>query len=219
MANETLNAAITGEPAQTTNLNNANGNGANTNPETVSKADYDALQSKVNSFAATIRRLQEGKETPVAVVPPKDSKAEDVITQRLKALEDRDGKVTARARSTAIRDAASAAGVDAIRIPFVQSYLLQEYGNRIKVLDDESVVYTGEFDGDTATPINDFIKSFVNKTEFLKPAVATPASKNMRNSGNGAVRNVAYADMPEAERQKLSPEQALAMVRAEMGQG
>jgi len=217
-------------PAQTTGATGASGSTQqnasaeqNGNSTTGAEDKIATLEKTVNSLAAAFRRMQEqkpnqGTNTSSGEGTSTNQQAEKSLQDRLKAAETVLERGQRRLRDAAISDAAREAGVPADRLKAFKTLIEADYGSKLKLTDDDNVVYE-EFEGVETKPVSSLIAEFLKKPEgqMFRPAVATSGSKGLRpGQTTGGGSNLRYSELPEAERLKLSPAEALRMIQAEM---
>jgi len=183
-------------PAQTTGATGAASTQQNgtteTNNSTIGVERIEQLEKTVNGMAAAIRRLTDGKQTTQTATSndgqqgQQNQQAEKSLQDRLKIAESILEKGQRRMRDAAIQDAAREAGVPAERLRVFKTVIEADYGNKLKLTDDDSVVYE-EFEGVETKPVATLISEFLKKPEgaIFRPAVQTPGGSGLRGGGKG----------------------------------
>lgn len=208
------NAANTPEPAEINNGADAVQPTATNEGEkkAISYEAFEALQKSVNSLAAHIRRSQEQPEKPAK------KETERSIEERLKAVEIREAQAAKKTRDANIKQTISALGVPADRAEFLFDHL--ELKHSANIIEDGSKYKEIHEDGSSReTPLSDWMKTFVSSTsgEMFRPPVSTPQGKGLKTSGSAPMSRTTYTQLSQEERLKLSPAQAMELVRQEMG--
>lgn len=151
--------------------------------------------------------------------PAPRTKADQELDRRLKVLEDQKVKYAEKRKKDSLRDAAKAEGVDTNRVEGVVRYLLPDYEKRLRYDEDSDAVnYLDELD--QPRPVSELIKGFLKKPEgqfYLPPPDTTSLPTGGKPPQSPGQKK--YTDIPAEERQKLSIEQRLALVKADIASG
>jgi hypothetical protein len=167
------NNAASGAPAQTTTPNTP---AAAQTPQTVSIEEFNALKQQLNSVAAQLRRANEGGAGGDA--GKTKSTAERTLEDRLRAIEEREAKASAKEREIGIRTAAERAGVPADRVDVLLPWLDRSHGKQIENT-DSGPVFRDEFE--RTIPLTDWLKGFISSPagSLFRPPVGTPGSTGL----------------------------------------
>ena len=213
---ETNNAAT--PPAQTNGSNAEQGTAPN-EPNAVivdqMKQMEARFEEKNRGLYAEIRRLKEAAAQP----KPQAEEPTTTVRQELEALRNDIRRERAEAdkekRESAIQSAIASHGIDSENAELLYDHVVMRFGDNIKV-DGRKVVYDDPITGDQKT-VKDFIGDVLKiKGDKFRPPVQTPTGRGLR-TGNNSPRPLGYQDLPEADRLKLSPADALKLINAQLG--
>jgi hypothetical protein len=214
------NAAIPDPSAQTTGTAADQPTATNEGNAAIVEQLKSMIDEKFNSMAAKIRRIEQGQSNPPKQVqtsnaPATEQSVKEELQQLRQQLQIEKEEAYKEKKEAAISTALSAHGIDSENAEFLSDHIQVRYAANIKV-DGRKVFYEDPTTGEQ-TDVKSLVGTILKtKGDKFRPAVSVPNGRGLRPGTNQNNAPISYSSMPESERQKLSPEQQLAMVRAEL---
>jgi hypothetical protein len=172
------------------------------------------IQEALNPISGMLRKLS--TQTTQRAEPEAKNPAERSLMERLRAIEAREERQTARSRETAIRETALASGVDPARAEYLLDHIERRHGKRIQVDDMGQASYVDEFD--QGQPLEGWMKKFLTTPagEIFKAPTQVPGGKSLKGGQQQDGSRPYFHELTEEVRKSMSKSEQMAYVNDDM---
>lgn len=165
------------------------------------QATIEELKGRVDGLSAGLGKSTAALEKIASTLTLKEKKSEaedNTLTARVRRQEELTQKSQARLARDTIASTLLASGIEAERSPKMASYLLHEFGQRLKVSDEGDVFM---LDGEKEVNASEYVKAYLQADgKWLLPPKTPPTDRGaakgggaIRTSADG-VKHISYSD-------------------------